>query len=191
MPKFRDQGFLESLPSLGQNWVPAYNYLKDHPHFAVRNFYLFDFVACFVDPSRIFDVGTQFSLQTIGSKYNLLDRIGEGDSRYQPFSHSDNVGWDPLIRGLGMSLPGETQVSFLKVVLFFSVRKVTTRAKLEAALQNASTVMKSVFLEADETIQIHFQRPLRLNRATFANNKKIWINQEYAENSVSQLGSMA
>lgn len=190
MPNFRDQGFLESLPSLGQNWVPAYNYLKDHPHFADGNFYLFDFVACFVEPGKLFEMGNKFSIQTITAKYRLLDQIASGDLRYQPLAHEENVGWDSLIKSLCQSLPGELQVSFLKVVLFYSVRKVTTRAKIEASLQNASSVPRE-FLEADEAIQVHFRRPLRLNRATFANNRKIWIDQIYAENCVSKVGTHA
>lgn len=182
--KFLNGDFLDQLPSMGQRRVPVANYFKVNREFKNWMFYLFDFVALFIDLEDIFESQALFKLKYVSDRIELLFLMERSDYALIPLQHPDNVGWSSSVKFLCQTLPGEAQISFLRTVLFFSVRKVARAHLLENQKAQMRMIPKS-FLTGDKSARNDFLRVIRINKHAFLNNGKIFVDQEYAENYIS------
>jgi len=181
-PRFLSDTFLDELPTMRQHLVPYQDYLEIDPGIEHRDFYLFDFVALFTDFKSLFERQIDFKFSVITQKLELLNEISQGRMAFMPMQ-ADKEGWNPMIRFLCQTLNGEIQISFLRVALFFSVRKVAQKWRLQKE-QKIDLKTKS-FLLGDESIRIDSSRTVRLNLSALANNQKVQIDRTYAQNCVT------
>jgi len=182
--RFLDWKFIEQLSTMGQRRVPVADYISKHKSFSKQSFYLFDYVAMFVDFMDIFEDRGDFKIPLIQQRLEILDSMEGTSIGFIPMQHWENKGWSSSVKFLCQILPGEYQVSFLKVTLFFSIWRVATRAKLEKATMNE--VMKS-FLLGNESNKKDFTKIVRLNLSALANNKKIMLDTDYVDNYMSHV----
>jgi hypothetical protein len=178
---FLDENFLNGLPAMGQTLVPYNEYKSRNKGFEKHDFYMFDFVAMFMDPKNLFENQRDFKITYIKSKLDLLNDLFQKGAAHMPLQ-TDNTGWNSMTKFLCQSLNGEYQVSFLKVCLFFSLRKVLTRERILSSVTNDEVV---TFLTSDELIKYDCSRIIRLNPSALANNQKVLIDKAYAENCVT------
>lgn len=172
---FLDETFMDSLPKVGPNWVPFSSFAKKYESYLYKEYYLFDFVAMFIDPKTLFNNEFEFKLSFIIEKFQFLNQL-VFDPMRPPSLHSDNSGFGPNTRFLCQSLNGELQIAFLKTALFFSVRKLASSAKVKTLKIDSN--VKSLFL-GNESIKDDFCRKTRMNLKAFSNNLKLLIDEHY------------
>lgn len=181
---FLNEKFVDQLPTMGQRRAHLATFFSANPAFKRRDYYLFDYVALFVDFTDIFEDRSDFKISFISERLKLLRKFEGTDWELIPMQASNNKGWSSSIKFHCQNLSGEYQLSFLRVALFFSVRKVATSDKIRKS--GIDEESKS-FLLGDKSSQKDFLRVVRLNINALASNQKLLIDQAYAEEFISQV----
>lgn len=182
--KFLDEDFINGLSTMGQRRVKFEDYISDHRSFSKRDFFLFDYTAMFIDLMDIFEDRSDFKIPLIQRRLDLLNSLEGTSLGYTPMLHTENKGWSSSIKFLCQILSGEYQISFLRVALFISVRKVASQDKLQSAKLNED--FRS-FLLGNKSNRNDFTKIIRLNLSALANNKKVLLDVNYVENCLSHV----
>lgn len=181
IPKFHQDKFLDELPALGQAMVTYRDFVLRNESFERRDFYLFDFVACFTDIRNVFKREEHFKFSSFKKILDKLNEISRSKMALSPLQ-ADSDNWSPMMRFLCQTMSGEHQISFLRVALFFSVRKVVNKTKILNSQIDGE--LKS-FFTGDDPIRNDGSRVIRLNLSALRNNQKVLIDKYYAENCIT------
>jgi len=180
-PRFLDENFLDGLTTMGQRQVLAYEYVKSHKELRTRDYYLFDFVALFVDFKNVFEDRSDFKTTFIQDRLELLFSLEGTDLGLIPIQSVYNKGWNSSVKFLCQTLNGEYQLSFLRVALLYSIRRVAKKDKIQAKM---SKFLSDYLLVSDKFTR-DCTRIVRLNFHALANNRKLLLDKDYAENCLS------
>jgi len=174
--RFLSLDFVQNLSALGQSRIGCDKIFGLHPDLRKRNFYLFDYVALFVDFMDLYEIRGDFRIPLIQAHLRVLNQIEGTQQRFSPLQAESNKGWSSNVKFLCQILPGEYQISFLRVTLFYSVWKVAKLGHIQKSDMNEET---RSFLLGDKSSHDDCLRVTRLNLNALANNQRVLIDQNY------------
>lgn len=181
--KFFNGKFLDGLQDQNQVRRSFVDFAKGRK-IKGQSFYLFDFVACFVEQENLFENPKDFNFRSLKSKIKALKEVDPLD---KTALNSEVSGWSTHVRFLLQSLPGDQQVPFLRVALFYCYRYIVTSTRLQDEKLSAQLdhEVKSFLSLDDESLKDDMSRVIYFNFKAFSNNRKVLVDEHYLETLVS------
>lgn len=185
-PKFLEDGFLRSLPRLERRWQPFNDFIAGNPRFIARRFYLFDYVAMFLDCTDVVEPSSGFNISWLEARFKLLNSLSGTRMENMPLQDVQvHEGWTKKVLFLCTALNGQDQICFLKLAILFLVRSLDSGDKLPRMKINDAV---RSFLNGDKSFRDAATRTIMINKVAFENNLKVTIDCNYVLRHMSDVG---
>jgi len=169
---------INSLKSRRGIWIP-FSDLKEKDLVQIRDgISMIDYLCCFVDPREVVD--PRVSNFTYGFFYKKLNEIEQwsGDLDSRPTSiFGDASGFTPLVRFHLQSMQGKDQFSFLRVLILYSIRSVTSFDEVVKDVKIKAD-FKKFLIDLDETYY-DCSTVVRVNFTALKNNQRVTFNTKH------------